>query len=62
MSESTLGRRLATRCDKLAANYLAFITLAAIRIRLIQSHNEVETGRDGQSLHHFEDTFDWLGG
>jgi heavy metal efflux system protein len=34
VSESTLVRRLATRCDKFAANYLAFITLAAIRIWL----------------------------
>ena len=28
------GRRVATRYDKLAANYLAFIKLAAIRIWL----------------------------
>ena len=27
-------RRVATRCDKLAANYLAFVKLASIRIRL----------------------------
>ena len=27
-------RRIATRYDKLAANYLAFIKLASIRIRL----------------------------
>jgi hypothetical protein len=27
-------RRVATRCDKLAANYLAFVQLASIRLRL----------------------------
>jgi transposase len=47
-------RRVATRYDKLAANYLAFVKLASIRIWLRANESTPQLGLPGPTPSHFD--------